>query len=269
MIPRALRQFLSKADDKTKTSVNKVLKIWEDRKVFGKSGSKTVHQLIEEADLAQEGPPPVNGDGDEPQERTGVNRGAASIEALIRKAEQESDQVNKLNALVEQNNGGAADEERDWKSSNLLEGLSNYHAGLMAHKETLEELRSVLNQALEMQDNAINEVAAAIAACEVRIAAVRQLNTNSTEKIGPNTEGQTDVENPSAVQASAIEADVASESARVAAQVMANPGALLEALAAAMPGHGKQEAMGTHVGTTGGDGSPAQAQEEYDPEDPF
>jgi len=269
VIPRALRQFLSKADDKTKTSVNKVLKIWEDRKVFGKSGSKTVHQLIEEADLAQEGPPPVNGDDDEHQQRTSVK--GASIEALMRKAEQESDQVKKLNALVEQNNGVAPDEEQNGEGSNLLEGLSNYHACLLAHKETLEELRTVLNQAVQMQDNAINEVATAIAACEVRIAAVRQLNTNSMEKSATgvsNTEGQTDVQNPSAVQASVIEAGVASESARVAAQVMANPGALLEALAAAMPVHGKQEAMATQLGTTGG-GSPAQAQEEYDPEDPF
>ena len=35
VLPRALRHMLSKADEKTAASVNKVIRIWEERRVFG------------------------------------------------------------------------------------------------------------------------------------------------------------------------------------------------------------------------------------------
>lgn len=238
-----------------------MLKIWEDRKVFGKSGSKTVHQLIEEADLAQEGGPANGGasGGDELLQKKDI---VASIGSLIQKAEKAAEDAKKLNQIVEQISGVAPDEQN---GAELLEGLVEYRSALVGHKESLEELKSVLDEGLQMQDRTINEVASAIAACEVRIAAVRQLNTNSTVDKS-NADIAIEEQNPLHDQGgAAVEAGIVSESAQVAAQIMANPGALLEALAAAIPVHGKQEA--TQRDTSGG--SPAEAQEEYDPEDPF
>jgi hypothetical protein len=50
ILPRALRHMLARSDEATKARVDKVIHVWEDRKVFGTSGAKTLHQLIEEAD---------------------------------------------------------------------------------------------------------------------------------------------------------------------------------------------------------------------------
>lgn len=49
VLPRALRHMLGKADDKTAAAVHKVVRVWEERRVFG-SGTKSLKQLMQEAD---------------------------------------------------------------------------------------------------------------------------------------------------------------------------------------------------------------------------
>ncbi|KAI3427042.1 hypothetical protein D9Q98_006983 [Chlorella vulgaris] len=50
VLPRALRHLLGKGDEKTKQAVNKVIRVWDERKVFGSGGSKTFAEMVHGAE---------------------------------------------------------------------------------------------------------------------------------------------------------------------------------------------------------------------------
>lgn len=53
VLPRALRHMLAKSDDKTKAAVNKVIRVWDERKVGQMDGLSPLTQFCQESKPAQ------------------------------------------------------------------------------------------------------------------------------------------------------------------------------------------------------------------------
>lgn len=56
VVPRALRHMLSRADESTQRAVRRVVKIWDDRRVFGLGGGRLLAELLQEGGAAPDAP---------------------------------------------------------------------------------------------------------------------------------------------------------------------------------------------------------------------
>ncbi|GAB4818397.1 hypothetical protein N2152v2_005443 [Parachlorella kessleri] len=182
VLPRALRHMLSKADEKTATSVNKVIRIWEERRVFG-SGTTSFKQLMDEAEtpsrkhLLQLPSPPVvsprAGGGSE-----GINGAAAAPLSSPRAALSPGNKLPSLEPLVQALQqvhqaalrctqlGQACKAAGDPASSNSADAVAagrtsvqQYVEALQAERDARQQAATVLQGLLRKQEDAVARLA--------------------------------------------------------------------------------------------------------------
>ena len=266
VLPRALRFFLGKADDNDRSSVNKVIKVWEERRVFGATGTKTLHQVIEEAEVPSSTPKTAHQSEEGLSHRLPAPVDVPALAEAVRSAELAGSQA----ALL-------APAAQDHATVGLLE---SYRAALASEVKLREVAWHRLEAAVSAQKTAHSHAVSTLQSCEEALAAAK----DATERVPaaaeaslpeaslPDQNGETaaskmETNEPPSVDAqqavSAPTADDAlhqphvSEAASLAAKLLSNPQALLDAIAATVP----QPPVVP--------GGQDHSEEEYDPENPF
>lgn len=271
VLPRALRHFLSKADEKSKTSVNKVIKVWEERRVFGSSKTKTLQELIEEAEPTGGGSIP-GGSVSRPYQsnkrprsgtRAEAGGGTGTVPASLMAAAE-------CVAAAEAAAANSAELAGRAASIQIPEDAHLSPEAAAANRQTLVEYQTALQvevvqreiaktsllSAAEAQTAASLQLADSLKICEAKLEALDKLQASAPPALSQPV-----------AALGGVEATVdAAEAADLAAQLMQNPQALLDAIAATMPqagsqGQGQEGGGGVQAAAAGGD--------EYDPEDFF
>jgi hypothetical protein len=244
--PRAVRHYLAKADSRGRASAVKLLRVWDERRVFGNSGAAAVKALLDEAGGAGAGGKEEAAAPDEARRASGSGAAAPAAARLP----------------------GAA--------VPLLEPLRRAEAAARGAERARAAGGAPLRAALQAEVRARGDAAAALqsaAAAEEAAArraslALHELGDDpaaAEEPAAPRSAAATPASVPAA--AAAAGAGPASAVSDMAAFIagLQNPGALADALAS-LSGSGAAAAQA---------GAPAEAcgeeeeEEEYDPEAAF
>jgi len=276
VLPRALRHFLSKADEKSKASVNKVIKVWEERRVFGSSKTQTLQELIEEAEPTGGAGIPEKSDsyksnkrprsGTRAEAEAGGGAGtvpaslmaAAECVAAAEAAAARSAELSARAASIEIPEDAALPPE---EAATTRETLVEYQIALQEETVQREAAKASLLSAAEAQTAASLKLADMLKECEAKVVALDKLQASAASALSQPVAG------PGGVEATVD----AAEAAALAAQLMQDPQALLDAIAATMPQAGSQ-GQGQEGGGGGGGGvlqEAAAGEDEYDPEEFF
>jgi CID domain len=269
VLPRALRHFLSKADEKSKSSVNKVVKVWEERRVFGSTKTQTLQELIEEADPT--GGSILGGSASKsnkrPRSAAGIEiGGSTAVPASITAAAECVTAAEAAAARSAEFAARAASIQIPEDAHLLPEEAAATRQTLVDYQVALEEevskrhaARAALQSAAEAQSAASLQLTDMLNLCENKLNALSKLQASAPSALSPEP-----VAGPGGVEATVD----AAEAAALAAQLMQNPQALLDAIAATMPQAGSQQGHvgGGVIGGEAGGAVAAAPVDEYDPE---
>lgn len=266
VLPRALRHFLSKADDKSKSSVNKVIKVWEERRVFGSSKTKTLQELIEEAEPTGGGSIPEKSTSYKSNKRprstrAEVGEGAGTVPASLMAATECVAAAEAAAARSAELSGRVASIEIPENSHLSPEEAATTRQTLVEYRMALQEetvqrevAKASLMSAAEAQTAASLPLVDMLKMCEAKIDALEKLQASAPSALSEPVAGPDGVE---------VTVDAA-EAAALAAQLMQDPQALLDAIAATISQSGGQGQEGG-----GGGQEAAAAGDEYDPAEFF
>jgi regulator of Ty1 transposition protein 103 len=284
VLPRALRHYLSKSQGKAKERVERVIGVWEERRVFGSNSAK-FRQLVDQAELPVSPPAAGNGSSQHPFMHSapgtaappataslpllpsgfappaafqGVMEAMARADAATRHSGQLADSVavTRPSAL-----SPLASPEQKAAVVSLLRG---YIAALEAEISARQAARRALSSALDELTACESKASMALRRCAAELAALEGRPVDPIQDstpqpaaagMGPQTLPSAPVLAGEAEGANVSSADIAAaEAAALAAQLVADPSAMSlfkEALSAA---------GGTSLG---------HEDEEYDPENAF
>lgn len=243
--------------------------MWEERRVFGSAKSKTFQELMDEIEPTVSGgtapkstqsnkrPRSTESGGKTavPDWAVALGQTAADVEALgARSAELKQ----RADAIQIPEDGYLGPEE----AAMARETLVKYQTALQEEAVYREEAKTALEMAAEGQLKAVKHALKLLTICEEKIEALKQAQASAP------TLNQAAGQGGGGGEAAGVDA---AEAAALAAQLMQNPQALLDAIAATMSqggSQGQQEgADGVGGGATATAAAGAAEEEEYDPED--
>ncbi len=250
-----------------------MVKVWEERRVFGSAKTKTLQELIEESE-------PTGGNisgGDASTKSHHSNKrarsGTAGAEETGGKAIPELlAPLMRVATEVEAAAARSAELKRladaiqipqdtylpPGEAATARETLENYLKALELEAQQRETARANLQEAANAQANASTQAQALIKASQAKLEALEKLQESAPAALSAQP-----VAGPGGVEATVD----AAEAAALAAQLMQNPQALLDAIAATMS-QGVSQGQGQEGGGVGGmSGGAAMVDDEYDPED--
>ena len=263
VLPRALRHFLAKADDKSKASVKKVVKVWQARKVFGSSGAKTVlDELIAESSdgksshhdhVSQTKKPSSLSKSKSSTAKattTAIPPSLLTAANFVTAAETAAVESNELahQAAAVAHTGAAQMSVEEMKASRDV--FTNYIAALQCEIAQRKAAQIALREAADGQAAALSHALQSLQMYQAKVEALEQ-----AEAAIPGASTPVALAGAGGVDAA--------EAAALAAQLMQNPQALMDAIAATMPSPGDYGGGGGFgdVGLGGGGDD-----DEYDPE---
>ena len=228
------------------------MKVWEERRVFGHSGSKTLHELIEEAEGAQAGKstksrPTSASEAGKTTTATAAGpslppslAGAVNLAHGADTATAHSAELAGTAEAIDIETAAASDE-----ASTARQTLEQYISALQSQISQLDATKAALLTAAEGYSDAASQAMQTLQEYEARLAAFDHAHAAAPTALVPEPEA-----GPGGVEDTVD----AAEAAALATQLMQNPQALIDAIAATMPLLG------------GGGGGTAGTAEEYDPE---
>lgn len=222
------------------------MKVWEERRVFGSSGTKTLQELMEEANVPHTSKAKSSKSSAKPSPAAVPSVGpqipstlvaAASLIAAADAAAASSAELAGAAESIDIQAAAASDQ-----ATTARETLQQYIAALQHELAQQDAARAALLTAAETYGYGASRAMQTLQTYEAKLAAFDQAQASAPTALVPEP----------AAGPGGVEATVdAAEAAALATQLMQNPQALIDAIAATMP-------------LTGGGGPGGAA--EYDPE---
>jgi len=264
VLPRALRHFRTKADAAGKARVDKVIKVWEERRVFGSSG-KSLRQIMDEAEAPAVASSPAQKSAKAPYvPQTIAYPPAAPAPAVpaemvaavsaVSDAQQAQTQAAQLGASIAviQHTLGSAGPDQLAAARSLL---GSYAASLQNVIRLREVARQHLQEVANAQATDAANATAALNACNEQLADLDGVGVAPGPGAGSSHGAGNGAAGALPFGSEVQVFDPEKEAADIASKVMDDPNALLEVLSA------------FSSGASGAGPAGASQVEEYDPEE--
>ncbi|DBB11868.1 hypothetical protein WJX82_003153 [Trebouxia sp. C0006] len=155
-LPRAVKHLLKHGDDKVKRAVNRLVDIWDDRKVFGNSGTRPFREVASEAET-----PKRAGSGIAQEQAQGVPAKFVPLEALANALSESQTTSDRSNALVQMVLQLDEDMLSTGTQSDLLAAgqlLKQYNGSLQSQLSRHQHAAHILQALLAKQEENVQQV---------------------------------------------------------------------------------------------------------------